>query len=258
VAVDWEGLWRERKRLILSVAGGIVVLLLGESVVHALYAKPLSADQRTIARAARRLHSAAPTRADVAAAEAEAEEAEEAVRSLRERILFHVREAYTLPQGDPHPTVRYVDTVDRTLEELASLSRRRGMPLPDSLGFPQVAPSDAARIEGLLSALDGVERAVRLAVETGVAEIESVRVVDDTPRFSKDGPGIGVQEIKLIANGDAATLFPWMQTMRQNQITFGLGRVESIPRKGTLLRAELTLRLLLEPPPEDEDAEEGG
>lgn len=255
MAVDWEGLWQERRGLILMIAGAVVVALLGESLIHSFFSRPLARNQREIVRARRRLRSPAPAAEDVATAEREATRLEASVEALRGKLLFHVREAFTLPEGDPHPAVRYVDTVDRTLEALRSLARRQGVSIPDSLGLPQVAPSEESRVAGLLAALDGIERAVRRGVESALDEIESVRIVDEVPRVAKKGPEIGMQEVKILANGPAPALFDWMQALREEGIGFGPGRVEDVPRKESVLRAELTLRLLTEAHPVEESGE---
>jgi len=208
--VTFDEFWQENRRFLGVVALGVLVFLVAQVVIGRTWGDELAAERRARGDLERALRGPLFTRADSDLVEAENDRLVAAWEELVERVAFRPRPAYTLAADAGAPTSQYHRTVARTRDELLRLAGRGNLHVEETLGLPELSPTREDEIERYLEALDVVDRAVRLALATGVGRVEDVRIELD-PRLDSRG-GVGAVErtrveLRLVGNGAALGRF---------------------------------------------------
>jgi hypothetical protein len=136
--VDVNDFWQENKRFVMSVAGGALVFLTGIVLIKNLFGSELNAQQVRKTKAESVLAGPLYPQADLDALRDENEKLAAAHAALVAASVFQPREAFAPTSGSM--ATRYFNICSSTRDELLALAGRVGVPVPDSLGLPALAP----------------------------------------------------------------------------------------------------------------------
>lgn len=181
--------WHENKRFLTAVGGGVLAFLIGLALVGALFGSDVRSAQVKLRANQRSLREARYSSADLTRAREQNEALVAAMATLGDAVTFVPRAAFRLDPGAGSPSNQYFARVDRVREDLVTLAGRRRMRLPDGLGLEMLKTTREEVIERHLEALDVIDRAVRLALDAGIAGVDRVAVRLDPRLDSKDGVG---------------------------------------------------------------------
>jgi hypothetical protein len=203
--VDVNDFWQENKRFVMSVATGGVVFLIGIVLINNLFGSELTDMQRRKAKAQSGLSGPLYPQADLDALRTENEQLSAAFAALVEAALFQPRPHFAAGSGSM--STRYFEVTSSTREELLALAGRMGVPVPEDLGLPALAPSQDEHIARMLEGLDVVDRTLRLAFEAGISRVESLNVKLD-PQLLSGKPLKGLEKtlVTFKLRGSAASM----------------------------------------------------
>lgn len=203
--MDINDFWQENKRFVITVAGGALVFLTGIVLIKNLFGSELGAQQVRKAKAESALAGPLFPQADLDALRSENEKLSAAYAALVEASVFKPRAAFAPAAGSM--ANRYFEAVSTTRDELLSLAGRAGVPLPEDLGLPALAPTKDAHIERFLEGLDVVDRTLRLALEAGIERVEALDIKLD-PRLTSGKPMEGLEKttVSLKLRGTAKSM----------------------------------------------------
>jgi len=188
--MDLNDYWQENKRFLVTVASGVVLFVIGTTIVDSLFRDELRSQRRTAESTASKLRSEPMyTAADLEQAERENQELAAAVETLSKRVAFAPRDAFRFDAAKGSASNQYFANVARVREELLTLAGRANLRLPEDLGLPALSPTRDAEIARYLEALDLIDRAIRLALETGVERVDKIDIKLDPKLSSRQGVG---------------------------------------------------------------------
>jgi hypothetical protein len=143
--------------------------------------------------------------------EKENEALKHSVDVLTKATAFDARPEFRLDPKAGAATNQYFTTVARVREDLLKTAGRGNLRVPDDLGLPALSPTREAEIERFLEALDLVDRAVRLALASGVQRIDKIEIRLDPKLASRQGVGeLERTRVEIAASGLPAPLVHFM------------------------------------------------
>jgi len=249
--------WQENKRFVLTVAGGVIVFLTGALLINNVFGGELSdlEGRRTKANAALNGSLYAPT--DLDKLRDENQRLVAAHDALAKAAVFVPRPAFAPASGSM--ANRYFEVVAATRDELLPAAGRVGIPVPEDLGLPALAPTKDEHIARTLEALDLIDRTLRLGFEAGLGRVEGIEIKLDT-RLLSGKPLEGIEKtlvtFKVRGTATAMTRLVWLLESSPQSRAGVLERAEFLsggPREDDA-RLELTLaaiRLHETTPPEE-------
>lgn len=203
--MDVNDFWQENKRFVMSVAGGALVFITGIVLIKNLFGSELDAQQLRKTRATAVLAGPLYAQADLDALREEHEKLAAAHAALAAASVYQPREAFA--PGTGSMTTRYFDLTSSTREQLLELAGRVGVPVPDNLGLPALAPDKVQHIERMLEGLDVVDRTLRLAFEAGISRVEGLDIKLDPVLLSgKPLEGLEKTLVTFKLRGTAASM----------------------------------------------------
>lgn len=204
--MDMNDFWQENKRFVMTVAGGLVVFLIGLNVVDRVYGSEARSKTKAVNTARSKLREPMYSSADRDLARRQNEDLLAAVEDLRERVAFVPREAFDTTKRTGSISNFYFNLVSETRESLLTLCSRNNLRIPDHLGLPNEVVRDQ-EIRRYSEGLDIVDRVVREAVRAGVERIDRIDIRLD-PMVTD----------RRRAEGGRRNLEP--KTFEENQISF--------------------------------------
>ncbi|MFN0243873.1 MAG: hypothetical protein ACKVWV_13375 [Planctomycetota bacterium] len=182
--------WQENKRFVAGVAVAVGVFLIGLVLIGHFFGSELVRARRVIDTTSRKLKSEsmyAPD--DLAAAQSDNEALKASLETLRRAVAFAPRARFVHDAAHGSASNHYFATVSGVREELLTLAGRANLRLADDLGLPALSPTREEEIARYLEGLDVVDRAVRMAIESGVQRIDRIEIKLDPALNSKQGVG---------------------------------------------------------------------
>jgi len=188
--MDLNNFWQENKRFVVTIVSGAIVFVIGSMVVDSFFKSSLQQQEREASTNSDKLRN---TPMYGSAELQRAEEQNAALVSATERLSnwveFKTRPRFQLDATKGPAANQYFTTVAAVREELLRAAGRANLRLPDDLGLPALSPTREVDIQKTLEALDLVERAVRIALESGVERIERIEIKPDPGLASRAGVG---------------------------------------------------------------------
>ena len=187
--MDFGDTWQAHKRFLTTVGGGALVFLVGLAFVGAVYGSDVRSAQLKLRANQRSLGEARYGNAELARAREQNEELVAALQTLSRAVAFEPRPDFRIDPAAGSASNQYFAAVDRVREDLVTLAGRRRMRLPDGLGLEMLKTTREEVIERHMQALDVIDRAMRLALDAGIASVGRVAVRLDPRLDAKEGVG---------------------------------------------------------------------
>lgn len=119
--------------------------------------------------------------ADLARARAELDQLDGGLSTLAEAIALPDSADFMVKDGDSDRLIVYKSAVESVKRALRKLAADRDIPMPESFGFPEGdVPAD--KVNGLLRRLQVLDRALRAALDSGVAAVLAVGPAEEKDR----------------------------------------------------------------------------
>lgn len=170
-----EYFWKENKRFVVAVAGGLAFLLLYNSFVLGPIKRGASDAARDRARAKsdieRRMQLGVPNDDGLTAGRRDRDQNRKLIGGMAPEIVFNIPDKYQKPKKGNLNTF-YQDLkieLNKTLREKALAAK---ISLPESLGLPDDIAEETA--SEALARMAVVDRVVTLATDSGIEKIELV------------------------------------------------------------------------------------
>lgn len=203
--MDLNDFWQENKRFVLTTCGGVLVFFTGVLLIKNLFGSELTDQERRKTKAEASLAGPLYPQSDLDLLRAEHQKLSAAYDALAAASVFKARPAFAPNAGSM--ANRYFEVVAATREELLPAAGRAGIPLPDDLGLPALAPTRDEHIARYLDGLDVIDRTLRLGLEAGIGRVEGIDIKLD-PRVLSGKPLEGLEKtlIKFKLRGNATAL----------------------------------------------------
>ena len=173
-----EYFWKENKKFVIAVGGGLVFLMLYYSFVLGPIRKG-AADAATERRNAkrdieRRMQQGVPTEEALAAAKRDRDQKKRQLAEMTPQVAFTLSDRFTVRKGDKAKDLsEYYQNLKLDLvKELQKKSVEGKLAFPQSVGLPDDIDEDNAT--EVLARCAVVERLVTLSVESEVDKIETL------------------------------------------------------------------------------------
>jgi hypothetical protein len=243
--VDLSNYWQENKRFLTSVGVGVAVFTAAWFAIDNYLGADLRSQTARKTKLEADLKQAMFTTVELEGAKSDNAALVEACNTLRARVEFVARPEFRLEKGVP-ATSRYFTVLERTRDDLRTRAGRAGLAIPDDLGMPAVAPTKEVELGRYLEALDAIEQAIAIAIDTDVQRVEALRVKLD-PRLLSGKPFDDLEktaiEVKLI--GSPVPLTKWLASLASERdgrvLLVEKASVESAHAKHDEIRVEATL-----------------
>lgn len=252
--------WQENKRFVTTVGVGLLAFLIGVVLIDSLYAADLEDAQRSRSELIRKRGQPRFSRAERADAERENEELLAALGTLREAVEFEVRPRYRRDPAQGSASSQYLRVAADVRDELLPLANRSRMALVGTLGLPELSPTGEDEIVRYLEALDLIDRVVRMAVATGVARVDQIRISLD-PAVYKRGEPVAVERtrVEFQMNGPSLPLLRFLERSQDPEAGGPLAVLELELSSSSTQTDEARLDLtLVVPRIHDRDADDTG
>lgn len=205
--MDLNEIWQEHKRFIVTVVAGLLTFFIANSVVNSLYDGDITRKLGTIRNSRAKLGKNLYTPTDRALAEDENELLTASYAEMVEAVAFQPRPGF-IADGSTAVKNIYTSAVERVRQRTGDLASRNRAMLVDGLGLEMVQTTNVDEIERHLHALDMLERALVLALESGVRRVRRVEI-DLDPAF-KSRRGLSAIErtkvsIETVSTAEAVT-----------------------------------------------------
>lgn len=245
--MDLNEIWQEHKRFIVTVAAGLLVFFIADSMVVSLYRGDIDAQRRSALDSKRRLAGSSSdglyTATDRELAEAENDVLRAGYGRMVEAVAFLPRPGFGLADAESSPKFLYQTAAEEVRGRLQDLASRSRAMLPDGLGIETVDTLNVDEIERHLHALDMLERVVTLALQAGVRRIKRIEI-DLDPGFTS-ARGVGAVErtrVRVEAESTADAVVRWLGMAETPLPTTGEGGPGELVRRQPLPVADLELR----------------
>lgn len=215
--MDLNNYWQENKRFVVSVTCGVIVFAVGSMLIDSFFRAELLKERRSADSTAKKLRAEAMyTQTDLSAVQKENEDLAHAVDVLRAAVAFQPRADFVLDPARGAASNHYFATVSRVREELLTLTGRANLRLPEDLGLPALSPTRDSEIARYLEALDLVDRAVRMAIASGVDRIDRIEIKLDPKLTSRQGVGeIENTRVEFVLSGRPTPMVRFLQETQQ-------------------------------------------
>jgi len=187
--LDTSDFWQENKRLIVTLACGLLVYLIAGIIVEGAYGSDLTSARRDLNSNKAALKEERYSATDRNLARDENEGLREALGTLAETVAFTPRSRFVLDPAAGSASSQYFTLLEGVREDLDLLASRNRLTYPDGWGIGMLETGDPATIERQLEALDLLDRVVRMAVQAGVSRITKIQIKLDTGFGSRKGLG---------------------------------------------------------------------
>ena len=187
--MDSSDFWQENKRLIVTLACGLLVYSIAGIIIEGAYGSDLTSARRELNanKSALRLERYSGTDRNLARDENDG--LREAVRELETAVAFTPRARFVLDPAAGSASSQYFTLLEGVREDLDLAASRNRLTYPDGWGIGMLETGDPATIERQLEALDLLESVVRMAVQAGVSRITKVQIKLDPGFGSRKGLG---------------------------------------------------------------------
>ncbi len=244
--MDLHDLWQENKRFVIQVALGALVFLIGLYSIQTVYGDELDLERANRVRLERQLAEPRFEAADRDEARGENEALREVLARLAGAVAFEPRTEFTVLESTSAVN-QYHRAVAAVRDRLLLVAGRSNLFVDRDLGLPKLSPSNEEEIARYLAGLDAVERAVGIALATGVERVDEIRIRLDPALASRDGPKDVERtrvELELAGSGLALTSF-LARTQRSGERPLSVESVELRPAPKRRGEARLALVLAL-------------
>lgn len=189
--MDTEQFWQENKRFILTLAAGMLVFFIANATIERLYGAPIDSARTATTRAMRELSDDLYSSSDRELAEQENVALAAGFATVEESAAFKPRPEFrpSSAEAAKSEAIFAVEGVHERVRDLASRSRTR---LPDGLDLDAITTTNVDEIERRMHAVDLLERALSLALRSGIRNVRSISI-DLDPAF-RSSRGIGPVE----------------------------------------------------------------
>jgi len=205
--MDPNDYWQENKRFVVTVAGGVLLFVIGELMIGKLVGQELTSQRVAVARLAGDLRTGRFRNSDQTAARVENEALRAAVDGLSQAVAFEPRPEFVLDPARGSAGTQYFARVSAVRDRLRREAGRLGVRLKQDLGLPALAPTRDDEIERTLEALDLVERAVTIGLEVGVPRIDKIEIRLDPGLRTRKGVGrMERTQVKMRFSGPSGPL----------------------------------------------------
>ncbi len=187
--MDTNDFWQENKRLIVTLACGLLVYLIAGIIIEGAYGSDLRSARRDLSSNKSALNQDRYSGTDRNLARDENDGLREAVRELATVVAFTPRSRFVLDPAAGSASSQYFTLLEGVREDLNLLASRNRLTYPDGWGIGMLETGDPATIERQLEALDLLESVVRMAVQAGVERITKIGIKLDSGFGSRKGLG---------------------------------------------------------------------
>lgn len=233
--MDLHDLWQTHKRFLLGVAAGLLVFVILDSIIGALW-DPEASAREVLSRASRLRRMEAPSSGQLARVRAERARLEERLETVLERLRWEEPERYRVPPEVNAPDLLYNEVRSRAREDLVQVAARHGIRVDESLGLPEFTPSGREAIQRFLRGLAVVEEIVGAGIVAGVAAIPELEIVEETSRRRSTGARfVEPLRVRFVVEGTTAAVAEVLHTLlRRESGAFVLddARIETDEREG--------------------------
>jgi hypothetical protein len=206
---DW---WQENKRFAVLVASGAIVFVIGLMLIDRFFAQELKSRQAALSSVQRKLaNDPLFTSEQLATLQKENAELSQAVETLRGSVAFVARPAFRFDAKKGAAGNQYFQVVSTVREELLTLAGRANLRIPEELGLPALSPTREPDIERYLEGFDLVDRAVRMAIGTGVERVDRIDIKLDPRLSSREGVGaVERTRVEMALSGEPGPLVQFL------------------------------------------------
>lgn len=180
--MDLNDFWQANKRFVVTVAGGVLVFFTGVLLINNLFGSELDAQEALKIKDNSALAGALYSPSDLDLLRVENQKLLAAHQALAKATVFETRPAFAPSTGSM--SNRYFEVVAATRDELLPAAGRVGIPLPEDLGLPALAPIKDEHIVRTLEGLDVIDRTLRLGFEAGIGRVETIEIKLDSRLLS--------------------------------------------------------------------------
>jgi hypothetical protein len=185
-----EYFWKENKKFVIAVGGGIVFVMLFYSFVLGPIRKGAEEAARTRLNAKRdierRMQQGVPTEDALVAARRDREQKRRQLAEMTPQVTFNLGDRFTKHKGDKLEDIKYDSLKLDLVKELQKKSVEGKLQFPQNVGLPDDITEENA--QEVLARCAVVERLVTLAVESDIDKIETLDgqyMMDRDERSSK-------------------------------------------------------------------------
>lgn len=243
--MNFDAFWQTHRRFILGLGGGIIAFFILLAITGGGPAEDFKRSSSNIARTKRQLKTGEMY------GSAEVSALEERLNSLRERneqlgkqILPPFRPRFQIPSGTP-AAQHYIGLTGELRDEILGWALRRNCDVDETLGLPPVSPSQPQQIERILHGLDVVDRAVHIAVESGAAEVDKIRIAQKGRRRSgRNASTLDLTPVTMEVVFRRVSATPFLRSLAAEQASgnpLGLSAVEVLPRNARRMEQRVLL-----------------
>ncbi|MBT3340636.1 MAG: hypothetical protein HOM34_10240 [Planctomycetes bacterium] len=173
--MNFDAFWQTHRRFLTGIMGGVVVFFVAEMILGATIQSEWAASQQKIRASSSQLAKQRYGASQVAELRQRSTDLEAWSQSLAQQALPPLRARFAVP-ASASPAQHYIQETGRLRNELRSWALRQNCEVDESLGLPNVSPTQPAMIARILRGLDVVERVVQLGVLSGAQSIENISI----------------------------------------------------------------------------------
>jgi len=194
---------RELRRLLLVVAGAVVLLFTGRALIGALYDDDEMVRQALALRAKLRSGGEAdgrPRREDMAAVAALRDELAARLAELLPAVSYVQPPEFSVSAGGS-PDLDYVEILRREQQALVKGAAYVGRSVPSNLGMPDLNPTGLEDVLRTLRSLHVVHVVVSAAIEAGVDGVDEIRLPAAARRGQEAGGFLRPHKVDFVLRG---------------------------------------------------------
>ncbi len=194
---------RELRRLLLVLAGAVVLLFTGRALIGALYDDDDMARQALSLRAKLRSGGEAdgrPRREDLAAVTALRDELAARLAELLPAVRYVQPEKFLVGAGGS-PDLEYVEILRREQQDLVKVAAYGGRSVPTNLGMPDLNPTGLEDVLRTLRSLHVVHVVVSAAIDAGVDSVDEIRLPAAARRGQEAGGFLRPHKVEFALRG---------------------------------------------------------
>ncbi len=218
--MDLNDIWQEHKKFIIAVAAGLLVFLIGETIIGSSYTSKVQASERTLSSQRASLRQVKPTAKNLREIRDVQSDLAARWQAASEKLIFQSGKRFELRDDEARPDDVYFNVVNEVKREVEEAAERRNIQLPDNLGLPATTPRTREEAKRYLRALDVVQRVVRLAVEADVLAITDIDIPKGATRSKRnrrsrdDADFLERLELRFRVRGSAPSLVRLVESLQ--------------------------------------------
>ena len=244
--MDLDEIWQGNKRFITTVGAGLLVFLIGSMIVNGLYLPDIKRVQRSNSASRQKLRTEMYTSDDRAQARDENEELIARYDRIASVTAFQPRPEFRIERDGVAPQNVYFAAVEAVEERVTDLASRNRAYLPAGLDLEEFKTQNVDAIERSLHAIDLLERAVVMAIESGIKQVKSVEIRLDPAFRSRRGLGaIEKTQVKIEVVSEPEAVALWLVACEtpadggsENSVRRQALPIESIDARRTASKAD--------------------